>query len=113
MDKVAITGKNVIRQLLHFSMGYFTISTEYRLIAEQLYKQQEERTQSEEYIKASIYHLLAILFLAIHVHCDLLFMKQIISSYEHHFKTALIVEEEKSVNVEELAERLLFEKIVP
>jgi hypothetical protein len=33
-----LTYKVVVRQLLHFSMGYFTISTEYRLIAEQLYR---------------------------------------------------------------------------
>jgi hypothetical protein len=49
--------------------------------------------RSEEYIKSNIYHLQAILFLAMHINCDLLFMKQIISSYEHHFKTILIQEE--------------------
>lgn len=36
--KIALTPKAAMRQLLHFSMAYFTISTEYRLLAEQLYK---------------------------------------------------------------------------
>lgn len=70
-------------------MGYFTISTEYRLIAEQMYKDYEERSKSEEFIKANIYHLLSILFLTYNLNCDLLFMKQVTSSYEHHFKTDL------------------------
>lgn len=81
--------RNILRQLLHFAMGYFTVSTEYRLIAEQLYKDNSVKQQSEEFQRANIYHLLAILFLSVNLNCDLLFMKQVISSYEHHFKTDL------------------------
>lgn len=54
-----------------------------------MYKDYEERSKSEEFIKANIYHLLSILFLTYNLNCDLLFMKQVISSYEHHFKTDL------------------------
>jgi hypothetical protein len=36
----AVNTRCVMRQILHFSMGFFTISTEYRLISEQLYKKQ-------------------------------------------------------------------------
>lgn len=39
-------------------------------------------------------------------------MKQIISSYEHHFKTLLTSEEPAEVSFEELAQRLLYEKPV-
>ena len=39
----SIGNKSLVRQMLHFAMGYFTISTEYRLIAEQLYRKSEER----------------------------------------------------------------------
>jgi hypothetical protein len=35
-----LNSRCILRQILHFSMGYFTISTEYRLISEQLYKKQ-------------------------------------------------------------------------
>jgi hypothetical protein len=42
-----LNARNVLRQLLHCAMGYFTVSTEYRLIAEQLYKDTAARAQSE------------------------------------------------------------------
>jgi hypothetical protein len=84
-----LNSRNLLRQLLHFAMGYFTVSTEYRLIAEQLYKDPAARLESEELQRANINHLLAILFLTTNLNCDLLFMKQVVSSYEHHFKTDL------------------------
>lgn len=96
----------MLRQLLHFSMGYFTISTEYRLVAEQLYG--EGRGESEEYKRANIYHLLSILFLACNLNCDLLFIKQVISSYEHHFKTDLSAPHDHP-EAERLSDSLLFD----
>lgn len=30
--------RTIVRQVLHFAMGYFTISTEYRLMAEEMYR---------------------------------------------------------------------------
>lgn len=77
-------------------------------MAEQLYKDASARTQSEEFQRANIYHLLAILFLTVNLNCDLLFMKQVISSYEHHFKTDLS-SGEVDPQAEALAEALLFE----
>jgi hypothetical protein len=91
-------------------MGYFTVSTEHRLIAEQLYKNNEERIKSDDHNRANIYHLLAISFLAVNLNCDLLFMKQIVSSYEHHFKLELVTDEGEEGGIDTLAERLLFEE---
>ena len=31
-----------------------------------------------------------MIFLALNLRCDLLFMKQILSSYDHHFKSSLL-----------------------
>ena len=107
-----MNSKVVMRQMLHVAMGYFTISTEYRLMAEQFYLITEERSQCEEYIKANIYHLLAILFLARHLHCDLLFMKQIISSYEYHFKVSILQQETNLDSPEQLVEELLLDRPV-
>lgn len=102
-----LTNRTLIRQLLHLPMAYFTVSTEYRLIAEQLYKKPEERHVSEEFVRANIYHLLAILFMALNLPCDLLFMKQVVASYEHHFKTDLSDGPVDEDAVHKLSQRLL------
>ncbi len=46
VERVILNAKTIMRLLLHFPMAYFTISTEYRLIAENLYKNIEERAAS-------------------------------------------------------------------
>ena len=107
-----LSTRTVMRQLLHLAMGYFTISTEYRLMAEELYRGSQEKFSSEEYLRANIYHLLAVLFLADNLNCDLLFMKQIVSSYEHHYKQELATPPDANLSpVEELADELLYEPV--
>jgi hypothetical protein len=76
-------------------MGYFTISTEFRLLAEHRYPNlPEEKKLSEEWLSANIYHLMAIMFIGVNISCDLLFMTQLISSYEQHYKTPIFVQED-------------------
>ena len=85
--------KVLIRQLLHLAMGYFTLSTEHRLLAEHRYPvSQEHKHASDEWKAANIYHLLAIISLGVNLNSDLLFMKQLISSYEQHYKFQLLLQ---------------------
>jgi len=37
-----VNAKVIMRQLLHASMGYFTISTEYRLLSDHRYQKQDD-----------------------------------------------------------------------
>ena len=63
-------------------MGYFQLSTEYRLIAEETYKNDDYgKRNSEEYKLALLYHILSILLIALYVPYDMLFMEQVMSSY--------------------------------
>lgn len=71
-------------------MGYFQIATEYRLMAEEKYEDNvRTKGNSEEYIYSKIYHLFCIIFMAMYVPYDLLFMEQILSSFEHNYKVCL------------------------
>jgi len=88
--------KVIMRQFLHLAMGYFTISTEHRLLAQHRYPSMEEKIVSEEWKSANIFHLFGIIYLAINLNSDLLFMKQLISSYEQHYKADILIEEHLS-----------------
>ena len=58
--------------------------------------------------------MLSILFLAFNLNCDLLFMKQIVSSYEHHFKTSLtLTDNNEEPQLEEKCRSLLFNAVQP
>lgn len=71
-------------------MGYFQIATEYRLVAEEKYKIDAHNKQnSEEFKLSNLYHILAIILIAINIPYNLIFMEQILSSYEHHYKQCL------------------------
>jgi hypothetical protein len=86
-SKSLMNSRQLMKEMVHLAMGYFTISTEYRLMAEGCYpKDLQGRVGSDEWKMANVWHLFAILQLAINFTSDLLFLKQLVSSYQQHYK---------------------------
>lgn len=86
-------GRSIILQIIHWAMGYFQIATEYRIISEERYCMDSYlRMSSDEFKLSCIYHLLSIILIGLYVPFNLLFMNQIISSYEHYYKLNLLMD---------------------
>jgi hypothetical protein len=72
------------------ALGYFTISTELRLIAGKKASRREgEKASSGELRESEIYHLLSIIIAATCIPFEILYMKHVLSSYANHYGTDL------------------------
>ena len=79
------------------ALGYFTISTELRLIATKKAKLKEgERASTAEFRESEIYHLLSIIIAAACIPFEILYMKHVLSSYANHYGGDLATEEADS-----------------
>lgn len=91
------------------ALGYFTISTELRLIATKKTKLKEgERASTAEFKESEIYHLLSIIIAASCIPFEILYMKHVLSSYANHYGGDLSTEESDSRIKENKYEEFIF-----
>lgn len=84
------SSKTILEKILLMALGYFTISTELRLIAAKKGARREgEKTPSAELRESEIYHLLSIIIAATCIPFEILYMKHVLSSYANHYGTDL------------------------
>lgn len=96
-DTKNYTSKMILEKILLMALGYFTISTELRLIATKKTKLKEgERASSAEFKESEIYHLLSIIIAAACIPFEILYMKHVLSSYANHYGADLATEESDS-----------------
>lgn len=80
----AHSSRSVLEKVLLMALGYFTISTELRLIAGK-----SKGKGSAELKESEIYHLLSIIIAATCIPFEILYMKHVLSSYANHYGTDL------------------------
>ena len=79
------------------ALGYFTISTELRLIATKKYgKREQDKINSQEYKESELYHLLSIIIASACIPFEILYIKHVLSSYSNHYGNDLFVNENQS-----------------
>ena len=93
----ALTSKTVLEKVLLMALGYFTISTELRLIAGKKYgKREGDKSHCIEYRESEMYHLLSIIIAASCIPFEVLYIKHVLSSYCNHYGNDLLLEEPSS-----------------
>lgn len=88
--------------MLLLALGYFTISTELRLIGGKKKESGVELRESE------IYHLLSIIIAAACIPFDILYMKHVLSSYFNHYGQDLMADTETARGRDPKIEETLF-----
>ena len=70
---------------LLLSTGYFTLATELRLQAAKEEIVEGERFQNKLYKESEVYHLISIIIISVYVPIQILYLKQLVTSYENYY----------------------------
>jgi hypothetical protein len=101
-DTKNYTSKMILEKVLLIALGYFTISTELRLIAsKKVGKKEGEKSNSTEFKESEIYHLLSIIIAAACIPFEILYMKHVLSSYGNHYGGDLLLENENESRIKD------------
>ena len=67
------------------STSYFILATELRLQAAKEELKEGERFKNKNYKESEVYHLIAIIIMAVYVPTDMMYLKHMVTSYENYY----------------------------
>lgn len=77
---------SLVKKVLLFTINFFSIATEIRLIDAHNHLTQEEKMKSVEFKRSELYHLTAIKVFCTYIPYDSVLVKHIQTSYNNHYK---------------------------